>query len=79
MVELIEADPTLFLDEIQSAMFNHTDHIASQATIANDLKERLNLTVHKAAKVDINQSFERQAVYSGDVAHLAPECLVFLG
>jgi hypothetical protein len=79
MVELLEADPTLFLDEIQEVMYDHTNIIACRQTIANDLKERLFLTVHKASKADINQTPERQAIYSGQVANLPSKCLVFLG
>lgn len=78
MLELIDADPCMFLDEVQEAMYDHTDLLACRQTIANDLKERLNLTVHKVAKVDSNQKPELRAAYLGQVAHLPPECLVFL-
>ncbi|EGF97559.1 uncharacterized protein MELLADRAFT_58227, partial [Melampsora larici-populina 98AG31] len=78
MVELINNDPCLFLDEIQEAMYNHTDLLACRQTIANDLKERLFLTVHKVAKVDPNQSSVLQARFSAAIAHIPSEYLVFL-
>jgi hypothetical protein len=79
MVELIDDDPTLFLDEIQEAMYDHTDILACRQTIATDLKERLALTVHKASKVDPMQSPAIRAAYSMRVANVPSKCLVFMG
>lgn len=79
MLELIDADPTLFLDEVQLAMYDRTDLLASRQTIANDLKECLYLTLHKVSAIDINQSPRLRADYSNRICHHPPEFLVFLG
>lgn len=78
MYELIDVDPTLFLDEVQAAMYAHTNRLACRQTIANDLKDRLFLTIHKVSAVDPNQSPELRGAYSARVCRLPPEYLVFL-
>ncbi|KAG0141741.1 hypothetical protein CROQUDRAFT_663412, partial [Cronartium quercuum f. sp. fusiforme G11] len=47
MADLIEANPTLYLDEICDSMYNDTGVFVSLSTIAGDLKECLKLTWKK--------------------------------
>ncbi|KAG0145062.1 hypothetical protein CROQUDRAFT_659123 [Cronartium quercuum f. sp. fusiforme G11] len=79
MADLIEADPTLYLDEIRDSMYNDTGVFVSLSTIADDLKEHLELTRKKVQKVHPSQSPVKRAEYIDAIADLQPEMLVFAG
>ncbi|KAG0139027.1 hypothetical protein CROQUDRAFT_666989, partial [Cronartium quercuum f. sp. fusiforme G11] len=77
MTDLIEADPTLYLDEICDSMYNDTGVFVSFSTIADDLKECLKLTWKKVQKVHPSQSPVKWEEYIDSIADLQPEMLVF--
>ncbi|KAG0143051.1 hypothetical protein CROQUDRAFT_31342, partial [Cronartium quercuum f. sp. fusiforme G11] len=62
MADLIEANPTLYLDEICDNMYNDTGVFVSLSTITDNLTEHLKLT-QKFQKVHSNQSPVKWAEY----------------
>lgn len=79
MLELIERDPTLYLDEVQVEMYHTTDQLVALSTIASDLKTRLMLSLKKVRTVHPNQCPIKRAQYLDQVAGLPSDMLVFLG
>ncbi|KAG0152414.1 hypothetical protein CROQUDRAFT_649813 [Cronartium quercuum f. sp. fusiforme G11] len=71
MADLIEADPTLYLDKICDSMYNDTGVFVSLSTIADNLTECLKLT-QKKSPVKWAESIDA-------IADLQPEMLVFAG
>lgn len=79
MLELIEHDPTLYLDEVQLEMYHTTDQLVSLSTIASDLQNCLRISLKKAQTVHPKQCLIKQAQYLDQVAGLPSNMLVFLG
>ncbi|KAG0139630.1 hypothetical protein CROQUDRAFT_666210, partial [Cronartium quercuum f. sp. fusiforme G11] len=79
MADLIEADPTLYLDKICDSMYNDTGVFVSLSNIADNLKECLKLTWKKVQKVHPSQSPVKWAEYIDAIVDLQPEMLVFAG
>ncbi|KAG0148682.1 hypothetical protein CROQUDRAFT_654512 [Cronartium quercuum f. sp. fusiforme G11] len=78
MNDIVENDPSIFLDELQHKMENVTGDKVARSTIWRELHNRLGLTLHKTRAVDPRQSAEDRADYVARIAGIPPECLVFM-
>lgn len=76
--DVIQEDPTLFLDEIQDIMHQLIDKKPCISSIFNTIKKRLNFTFKKGGTVDPRQSIEMQAAFSRRMAAMPSQYLVFL-
>jgi hypothetical protein len=79
MLDIIQVDPTLYLEGIQQSMKNQLSLELSRSTIYNEITERLHLHWLVARTVDPAQCPFKRAQYSMDVANFTPEYLVFTG
>ncbi|EHS64389.1 uncharacterized protein PGTG_22221 [Puccinia graminis f. sp. tritici CRL 75-36-700-3] len=77
ILDILRGDPTLYLDEIQRALEEHSGFPVSRATIHRDLHLRLNLTHKVARTVHPGQCPLKRAAYFCKIANFPPEFLVF--
>lgn len=77
--EMLEEDPTLYLDEICKGLVEQTGVTVSISTLAIEIRDRLALTRKVARTVHPNQSPLLRGLYLEEVSGIPPECLIFLG
>ena len=79
ILDALEAEPTLYLDEIQSHIEAMTGVRHPVMTISNELKSRLHLTKNLAQTVHPAQCPLRRAEYTNVIGPCPSHFLVFLG
>ncbi|KNF01951.1 hypothetical protein PSTG_04775 [Puccinia striiformis f. sp. tritici PST-78] len=77
VLDILEHDPTLYLDELQDHIESMTGARHPIATIHDDLRRCLQLSKKVAITVHPAQSAERRAEYICKIAQIPPEYLVF--
>lgn len=79
MLELVEAEPGLFLDEIREKLYDGTGALVSLQTIQNELRQRLQLTLKKANTSNVRKNLLEKVKYISEMENVPPEYLVFTG
>lgn len=79
ILELLNGNPTLYLDEYQKQLYEATGVWVAISTIYRDLKIRLGITRKKTRTVHPNQDPAKRAKFLHTVGGLRPDMLVFLG
>jgi hypothetical protein len=79
VLDLINKDPTIYLDKIQKAIMDASGDWYPLSTISNDLKNRLGLTRKVARHVNPAQCPVKRALWSHDISNMPAEYLVFVG
>jgi transposase len=77
--EILDADPTLYLDEMAQQLLEAKGVVISIATLAIEVRDRLAMTLKVARTVHPNQSAELRANFFQVIADIPSECLIFLG
>lgn len=77
--EMLEDDPTLYLDEISTKLLEQTGVNLSISALAIEIRDRLALTRKVARTVHPNQSPLLRGLYLEEVSGIPPKCLIFLG
>jgi transposase len=79
VLDLLKADPTLYLDEIQSKIVNESGVVLSRSTVYDLLVKRLGQTLKVARTVHPSQCPMKRAAYTIEVSAYPAEYLVFVG
>jgi hypothetical protein len=79
VLDLIDQDPTIYLDEIQKAILEASGDFFPLSTISNDIKNCLGLTRKVAWHVNPAQCPVKQAQWLQDIADMPANYLVFVG
>ncbi|KAI7964637.1 hypothetical protein MJO29_002735 [Puccinia striiformis f. sp. tritici] len=77
MLDILDHDPTLYLDELQDHIESMTRTHHAIATIHDDLRRRLQLSKKVALTVHPAQSAQRRAEFICEITQIPPEYLVF--
>ncbi|EGF98775.1 uncharacterized protein MELLADRAFT_113245 [Melampsora larici-populina 98AG31] len=76
--DVIQEDPTLYLDEIQDIMHQLVNKKPCIASIAKTIEKKLNFTFKKGGTVDPRQSLEMQGIFSRRIGAMPSQYMVFL-
>lgn len=77
--ELVNNNPSIYLDELQRQLVQIIGFPVSQATLSRELHVRLGLSHLVTRRVHAAQSAEDRTDYMFRVARIPPEYLVFIG
>ncbi|PLW25115.1 hypothetical protein PCANC_27680 [Puccinia coronata f. sp. avenae] len=78
VLDLIDKDPTIYLNKIQKAIMEASGEFFPLSTISDDLKQRLGLTRKVAWHVNSAQCHVKRALWSQEIADMPANYLVFV-
>lgn len=79
LMDILNTDPTLYIDEIQAHLEAMTGVLHPASTIKAELRARLQLTKKVARTVNPAQCPIARAAFSAQVGHIPSNYLVFIG